>query len=489
MVFSSLFFVFFFLPLNLCLYYCTKSTPVRNAIMLVFSLVFYAWGEPKYVLLLVAMSLADWLLSLAVGKQRGKFTAKLALFAACVVDLGLLGVFKYGTFFQENLQAVTGHPSAITQIILPIGISFYTFQLLTYVVDVYRGDVEPERNFFNVLLYASLFHQCVAGPIVRYKDIAREISCRSVNASDMADGIIRFAAGLAKKSLLANSCGAMADMLLLSDSSATDPSLLTQNIQVLSSRPASALWLGMLFYTLQIYLDFSAYSDMAIGMGRMTGFHYKENFDYPYCSRSITEFWRRWHISLGSFFRDYVYIPLGGNRKGGFRTVINLFITWLLTGFWHGASWNFVLWGLYYFVFIALEKLFLGKLLGKLPSVFSRIYTLAIVYFGWILFKFESMPLLSTVLKGMFCGNANVFTNYEANIMFKSNVFLLIVAVIACLPVAKLIKGVLKKFADKGGFAAKFSTLCSAAYPCAMLLLSTATLVGNSYNPFLYFQF
>ncbi len=489
MVFSSLFFVFFFLPLNLCIYYCTKSTPVRNVIMLVFSLVFYAWGEPKYVLLLVAMSLADWLLSLVAGKRRGILTSKLAVIAACVVDLGLLGVFKYGTFFQENLQAVTGHPSVITRIILPIGISFYTFQLLTYVVDVYRGEVEAERNFFNVLLYASLFHQCVAGPIVRYRDIAREISCRNINASDMAEGIIRFAAGLAKKSLLANSCGAMADMLLLSDSAVTDPSLLNQNIQILSSRPASALWLGMLFYALQIYLDFSAYSDMAIGMGRMTGFHYKENFNYPYCSRSISEFWRRWHISLGSFFRDYVYIPLGGNRKGSFRTVFNLLVTWLLTGFWHGASWNYVLWGLYYFIFIAIEKLFLGKLLDKTPSIFSRLYTLAVVFFGWVLFKFESMPLMLTVLRGMFCANANSFTSYEANIMFKSNIFLIAVAVIACLPVAKFIKGLLKSFYAKGGFAAGLSTVCGAVYPCAMLLLSTTALVGNSYNPFLYFQF
>jgi len=475
MVFSSLFFVFLFLPLNLALYYCTKSTPVRNAIMLIFSLVFYAWGEPKFVLLLIAMSFADWLLSLVADKKRGTITSKLAVVAACVVDLGLLGVFKYGTFFQENLQAVTGHPSVITQVALPIGISFYTFQLLTYVVDVYRGDVKAEHNFFNVLLYASLFHQCVAGPIVRYQDVAREISHRTVNAADIEAGIIRFAAGLAKKSLLANSCGEMADSLLIS-----------QNIQ---TRPAAALWLGMLFYTLQIYLDFSAYSDMAIGMGRMTGFHYKENFDYPYCSRSISEFWRRWHISLGSFFRDYVYIPLGGNRKGSIRTIINLLITWLLTGFWHGASWNFVLWGLYYFVFIAIEKLFLGKILDKIPSIFSRLYTLIIVFFGWVLFKFENLPTLITVLKGMFCGNANSFTSYETDIDFKSHIFLLIVAVFACLPIAKLVKGILKSISRKSKNSAIFVTVCRAAYPCTMLLLSTAMLVGDSYNPFLYFQF
>lgn len=489
MVFSSLFFVFLFLPLNLLAYYLAKSIPVRNAIMLVFSLVFYAWGEPKYVLLLVLMSFADWLFALAAGHKRGTFAAKLAVFGACAVDLGLLGVFKYGTFFQENLQALTGTPSVITQIALPIGISFYTFQLLTYVVDVYRGDVEAESNFFNVLLYASLFHQCVAGPIVRYKDIAAEIQCRTINQAEVASGITRFSAGLAKKALLANSCGAMADTLLLTDAAAGDISQLSTNIHVLSSRPAAALWFGMLFYALQIYLDFSAYSDMAIGMGKMTGFHYKENFNYPYCSRSISEFWRRWHISLGSFFRDYVYIPLGGNRKGAVRTIINLLITWLLTGFWHGASWNYVLWGLYYFIFIALEKLFLGKVLEKLPRVFSHIYTVVVVFFGWILFKFERMPLISTVLGGMFGLNSNGFSSYETGIMFSSNIFLLLVSVAACLPLARLIKGFVSYHSAEGGALGKVCTAAMVAYPCLMLLLSTALLVGNSYNPFLYFQF
>lgn len=490
MVFSSLLFVFAFLPLNLAVYNLAKSTAVKNAVMLVFSLVFYAWGEPKYVLLLVAMALIDWLLSLAVEKNRGKSASRAALISACVADLGLLGIFKYGTFFQENFQALTGHPSVITQIALPIGISFYTFQLLTYVVDVYRGDVKAEKNFFNVLLYASLFHQCVAGPIVRYQDIAEQIRHRTVISEDISAGIVRFAAGLGKKALLANACGALADTMLLSDAAAADLSALNENIRLLSSRPAAALWLGMLFYMLQIYLDFSAYSDMAIGMGLMTGFKYKENFDYPYCSSSITEFWRRWHISLGSFFRDYVYIPLGGNRKGKTRTIINLFITWMLTGFWHGASWNYVLWGLYYFVFLTVEKLFLGKMLKRLPEFISHFYTLLVVYFGWILFKFERLPLVWTVVKGLFCGNSNALTNYEADLMFKSNLFLFVVACIACLPLAKLIKKAVERLENTGSKAVSTaSTVLSAAYPCVMLLLSTAALVGNSYNPFLYFQF
>lgn len=489
MVFSSLFFVFLFLPLNLAIYFCARSIPVRNTIMLVFSLVFYAWGEPLYVLLLLIMTFADWYFSLLVDRYKGQPKAKLALIGACAVDLGLLGIFKYGTFFAENINGLFGNDSPVAQIALPIGISFYTFQLLTYVIDVYRGDAKVERNFFNVLLYASLFHQCVAGPIVRYQDIADQISRRSIRDVDISAGITRFAAGLAKKSLLANSCGAIADKFLLSDSVASDIAQLDANVRILSSRPALALWVGMLFYMLQIYLDFSAYSDMAIGMGRMTGFRYKENFDYPYCSTSISEFWRRWHISLGSFFRDYVYIPLGGNRKGYMRTIFNLFVTWFLTGFWHGASWNYMFWGLYYFVFIALEKIFLGKVLKRAPRAVCHIYTLVVVFFGWVLFKFERLPLLRTVLSGMFFGNGNGFSNYEAGVMLKSNIFILIVCIIACMPVAKIVKGMLNYHSKNGGIQ---STVCAAirvAYPCVMLFLSTASLVGNSYNPFLYFQF
>lgn len=489
MVFSSLFFVFFFLPLNLLLYFSGKSTGWRNTVMLIFSLVFYAWGEPKYVLLLVIMAFVDWLLSLYVQKFSGKAAARFGVVLACVVDLGLLGVFKYGTFFQENLQLISGYPTVITEIALPIGISFYTFQLLTYVIDVYRGDVKAEKNFFNVLLYAALFHQCVAGPIVRYQDIAAEIKSRTIEQSDVAKGITRFAAGLGKKALLANACGSLADTLLLSDTVAGNKALLAENLSIINGRPALALWLGMAFYMLQIYLDFSAYSDMAIGMGMMTGFHYKENFDYPYTSHSISEFWRRWHISLGSFFRDYVYIPLGGNRKGKARTIINLFIVWGLTGLWHGASWSFVLWGLYYFVFIALEKLFLGEKLKKLPSYLSSLYTLAVVFFGWVLFKFDRMPLIGAVIKGMFCGNDNAFIDYESKTMLMSNCILLIVCIIACCPVAKALSAMLNRMSVKSKAGKTVASFLRAAYPCVMLLLATAALVGNSYNPFLYFQF
>ena len=361
MVFSSLLFLLAFLPLNLLFYYIAKPIKVKNAILLIFSLIFYAWGEPVYVLILLGMSLFSWLFSLGIEKAGSRGGKRVWLALAAIVCIGSIGFFKYAGFIAENVNAVAGRALLpVPQIALPIGISFYTFQLLTYVVDVYRGEVPAQRSYFRVLLYAGLFHQCVAGPIVRYGDIERELTDRTVSLNDVSDGVSRFAVGLAKKALLANACGAVVDALLLSDAAIGDKTQLAANLSLLESRSALTLFAGMAFYMLQIYLDFSAYSDMAIGMGRMCGFHYKENFDYPYVSASITEFWRRWHMSLGTFFRDYVYIPLGGNRKGTARQIVNLFIVWALTGLWHGASWNFVLWGLYFFVFLVLEKFVLG---------------------------------------------------------------------------------------------------------------------------------
>ena len=489
MVFSSLFFLYFFLPLNLVAYYLCKTIPARNTVMLVFSLIFYAWGEPKYVFLLVAMAWCDWYLAgIMERSRRSKRRRRKALFAACAINLGLLAIFKYGGFIAENVLHLFGSDKPVAALALPIGISFYTFQLLTYVVDVYRGDTRAEAQFANVLLYAGLFHQCVAGPIVRYRDIAAQIQNRRATAADVADGVSRFAVGLGKKALLANSCGALVDSLLLPDAAMGDLAQLSQNLHILSSRPAIALWIGMVFYTLQIYLDFSAYSDMAIGMGLMTGFRYRENFDYPYMSHSVTEFWRRWHISLGSFFRDYVYIPLGGNRRGLVRTVFNLFAVWALTGLWHGASWNFVLWGLYYFGFLVLEKFFLKDKLAVRPRL-AHFLTLAVVFFGWVLFKFNRMPLVSAVLRGMFCLNGNPFTSYETGLIFRSHFFLLVAAIIACTPVAAFCKLLLNSLAQKSKAGRLAATALQAAYPSLMLLLSTASLVGNSYNPFLYFQF
>ena len=489
MVFSNLLFIYLFLPLNLIFYYSAKSIETKNKVLLVFSLIFYAWGEPVYVFLLIGMAFADYFFALQIEKNRGTKKTKLWLALASVVSIGLIGVFKYGTFVCENTQNLFGWPSVIPQIALPIGISFYTFQLLSYVVDVYRGDVEAQPRFSRVLLYASLFHQCIAGPIVRYKDVSDEIAFRQPNVVETGKGINRFAVGLAKKALLANVCGSLCDTLLISDSAMVDAAALSDNLKTLTSRPALALWLGMIFYMLQIYLDFSAYSDMAIGMGQMIGFHYKENFNYPYISKSVTEFWRRWHMSLGTFFRDYVYIPLGGNRKGMARTIFNMFVVWALTGLWHGASWNFVLWGLYFFVFLVMEKLFLGKLLKKLPKAVANMYLLIVVYFGWILFKFKSVPLGTAVLKGLFGLNGNGFTNYETTAMFKNYIFFLIVAIIAATPIVKNIGKMISKNADNEIKVANIQGVFQIAIPVVLLLLSTLALVGDSYNPFLYFQF
>lgn len=485
MVFSNLFFLFVFLPLNLLCYTLAKSTRAKNIIMLIFSLFFYAWGEPVYVLLLVGMAFAVWLFSLAIQRNRGRPAAKLALIGALVVSLGLLGTFKYTGFFADMLHQLTGFPSVIPQIALPIGISFYTFQLISYVVDVYRGEVDAQDKFWLLLMYVSLFHQCIAGPIVRYQDVNREILNRSASREEINRGVSRFCTGLAKKALLANTCGLLADTLLLSDAAASSTASLAQNAAVLQARPVLSLWLGVLAFMLQIYLDFSAYSDMAIGMGLMIGFHYKENFDYPYLSRSVSEFWRRWHISLGSFFRDYVYIPLGGNRQGVPRTIANLFIVWFLTGLWHGASWNFVLWGLYFFVFIAIERLFLQKFLDRIPAVFSHIYLLVIVFFGWAIFRFKQPVLFFTVLGGMFGMNGNPLSNFESGTIFLNYLFFLIAAIIASTPAVKYLGEQLSGRLST----ARTYNFVQIFVPPVLLLLSTAALVGNSYNPFLYFQF
>ena len=489
MVFSSLLFLYAFLPLNLLFYVLARGIRMKNAVMLLFSLVFYAWGEPKYVLLLIGMTLADWVFALIMDKARSSAGRRAALIGACVVNLGLLGVFKYGAFAMENLHSLTGFPSVIPEIALPIGISFYTFQLLSYVVDVYRREVPAQRDFAKLLTYVSLFHQCIAGPIVRYQDVAEEILYRKVSLTEISRGIGRFTTGLGKKALLANTCGSLADSLLLTDAAASNAALLTDNVATLAARPALGLWIGVLCYMLQIYLDFSAYSDMAIGMGLMIGFHYKENFDYPYVSRSVTEFWRRWHISLSSFFRDYVYIPLGGNRKGTARTIFNLLVVWFLTGLWHGASWNFVLWGLYFFVFLVVEKLFLRRVLEKLPSFFTHLYLLIVVFFGWILFRFRQLPLVGAVAAGLFGLNGNAFTNYEINTLLFSHIFFLVVALLAVTPIVKYAGQFLENASKTHPVLAGVNAVVRVAAPPLLMLLSTMALVGNSYNPFLYFQF
>lgn len=475
MVFSSLFFLYLFLPLNLIFYRFAPSIKAKNITMLVFSLIFYAWGEPIYVLLLVGMTAADYFLALKIDEcePRSK-KAKRLLSLAVFVDLSMLGIFKYGSFILSNTKALTGFPSTVPSVALPIGISFYTFQLISYMADVYRKDVKAQKSFYMLLLYVSMFHQCIAGPIVRYKDVSAQLENRTVTFGDISDGIWRFSFGLAKKAILANACGSVADNLLAS--------------KTVGTMPALSLWVGVFAFSLQIYLDFSAYSDMAIGMGRMIGIHYNENFDYPYISRSVSEFWRRWHISLGSFFRDYVYIPLGGNRGNKVRTALNLLAVWALTGLWHGASWNFVLWGLYFFIFICLEKLFLSKSLEKNTHL-SHIYLCFVVFFGWVLFKFTSLSEIGLALKGMFGLNSNGFINFESGAIIKSNIFVLLFSALVSTPVAKRAGEVIQFTFINRKWAKILYSAGRIALPLILFLLSTAALIGDSYNPFLYFRF
>ena len=471
MVFSSLNFIYLFLPVCLLLYFILRSIKARNYLLLAMSLLFYAWGEPKWIILMIVTTLIDYGAGLLVDKYRGQKLAKWALAGSVVITLSFLAVFKYLGFFNQNLNQIFGAELPTHIFNLPIGISFYTFQAITYVVDVYRGKAQVQRSYANLLLYVALFPQLIAGPIVRYTDIAAQLENRETTLPGFSKGITRFVTGLGKKVLLANIAGQVATSLIGGD---------------LSQASVLGAWLGIFAYTFQIYFDFSGYSDMAIGLGHMFGFTYVENFNYPYISKSITEFWRRWHISLSTFFRDYVYIPLGGNRRHQLR---NMFIVWALTGLWHGASWNFVLWGLYYFVFLAIEKLFLGKFLEKLPAVVGHVYALFIIVVGWVFFYFDDVSRLGQMLKLMFgfSGQAGVLPT--DTVLLKNHLVFFLVAIIACIPVSKLVKALLIRFSRRGTAQEAIAGAVGIVYDVALLFFSTAALVGASYNPFLYFRF
>ncbi|MFR7677301.1 MAG: MBOAT family O-acyltransferase [Acutalibacteraceae bacterium] len=471
MVFSSLNFMYLFLPICLLLYFILHGIKARNYLLLVMSLLFYAWGEPKWIILMIVTTLIDYGAGLLVDQYRGQKLAKWALAGSVVITLSFLAVFKYLGFFNQNLNQIFGAELPTQIFNLPIGISFYTFQAITYVVDVYRGKAQVQRSYANLLLYVALFPQLIAGPIVRYTDIAAQLENREMTLPGFSKGITRFVTGLGKKVLLANIAGQIATSLIGGD---------------LSKASVLGAWLGIFAYTFQIYFDFSGYSDMAIGLGHMFGFTYVENFNYPYISKSITEFWRRWHISLSTFFRDYVYIPLGGNRRHQLR---NMFIVWALTGLWHGASWNFVLWGLYYFVFLAIEKLFLGKFLKKLPAVVGHAYALFIIVVGWVFFYFDDVSRLGQMLKLMFgfSGQAGVLPT--DTVLLKNHLVFFLVAIIACIPVSKLVKALLIRFSRKGPVQESLAGAAGILYDVALLFFSTAALVGASYNPFLYFRF
>lgn len=477
MVFSELFFIFFFFVLcTVCLLFA-KSVKRQNLVLLLASLIFYAWGGPLLILLLAGMTLVCYLGALAIDAFEDRFCKKLGLLMTVAICLILLGFFKYSTFIAESVKGIVGFDGAIPNIVLPIGISFYTFQLLSYVIDVFRGEVKAQRKYWILLLYAALFHQCVAGPIVRYQTVCEELESRSPTLTDVSGGITRFTAGLAKKAVLANSCGALVAELWTKSS--------------LEEASALTVFLGGLCYMLQIYLDFSAYSDMAIGMGKMAGFHYNENFNYPYVATSVTDFWRRWHMSLSSFFRDYVYIPLGGNRCSVGRQIFNLLVVWGLTGLWHGASWNYVLWGLYYFLFLILEKFLFKpkKDCSFLTALWRRIPVLIIVYFGWMLFYFEDLSLLGKALGGLF--GAHGWIDLYGKTTLMGNLFFLGVAILACTPIIPTLGRLLLPQREKPYSAARQAVVgvLYAILPVALLLLSLIFLVGNTYNPFLYFQF
>lgn len=468
MVFSSLLFVFLFLALNLVSQAALRGARQKNIAMLLFSLVFFSWAGPRYVVLLLLDTALCWFFAICIEREPQRKKLHLSLCVALV--LLVLGIFKYTGFLMGNLQSLFGWPEVIPQIVLPIGISFYTFQLISYVVDVYRGEVRAQKKYWILLLYASLFHQCIAGPIVRYRDVAQDLAKRQVHAEEVSRGISRFTVGLAKKAVLANSVAVLADRWL------------PMTTEGLAKIPTAGLWLGGLCYMLQIYLDFSAYSDMAIGMGLMCGFHYKENFNYPYIASSVTDFWRRWHISLSTFFRDYVYIPLGGNRRGKGRQILNLFIVWGLTGLWHGASWNFLLWGLYYGVILIIEKVWLQKPLQRAPRAVQHLYSLLLIVFGWVIFALTDFGAIGNYFAALF--GAHGGTDAQTMYLLTTNISLLLVAALACTRwPAHAANDLLTRLPRAA------QTLLRCLFYAAVLLMCVAFLVGDSYNPFLYFRF
>lgn len=462
MVFSSLIFLCLFLPAALLVYNFSKNITYKNAVLVLFSLVFYAWGEPVWVILLIFSASLDYMNGLIIDRNYGTPKARAALACSLIINLGILAMFKYSPFIVENLNLLLPVKLPEPTFSLPIGISFYTFQTLSYTIDLYRGRTRVQRSLLSYMAYLSMFPQLVAGPIVRYSDIAAELRHRHVSGTDFAAGAKRFTAGLCKKVVLANNAGDVAQMLL------------TTSIPTTASS-----WLGIIMYTFQIYFDFSGYSDMAIGMGRMLGFHFMENFDYPYISKNITDFWRRWHISLSSFFRDYVYIPLGGNR---FRPVRNIIIVWLLTGLWHGASWNFVLWGAFYALLLLIEKYPLKAVINRIPSPFCYVYTMFFVILGWGIFYFTDTSELLSFFRHAFGFGCDLYDLTTVSTLY-SNLWLILLCVIASTPIPKVIFTHLCKVSPR--FAA-------VAEPAAVIIgfaVSFLLLTGQTYNPFLYFRF
>ena len=462
MIFSSIPFLYYFLPCVLLAYYLMPKAG-RNGVLLLFSLLFYAWGEPRYLVVMLAATVLGYGFGLAM--ERFPKAKKGLLIASVASSLSFLLCFKYADFFLENLGALTGRPIALLKLSLPVGISFYTFQILSYTIDVYRGQAAAQKNLIDLACYVTFFPQLIAGPIVRYTDIARQLRCRDYSLAQFREGTRRFLIGLGKKVLLANLLGE----ICAAWRQTTDASVLFA-------------WLYAVSFTLHIYFDFSGYSDMAIGLGQLFGFRFPENFQYPYISRSITEFWRRWHISLGTWFRDYVYIPLGGNRKGKPRQFLNIFIVWMLTGFWHGAAWNFLFWGLWFAVLLIIEKTFLLRHLEK-SRVLGRFYVLLAVIFSFVLFDASGLSAALVCITQLLGLGGLPLSSPQAAYLLGSNALLLTAAMVGATPAPKIAAQAIARRWPR------VSALLEPVMLVLLLLLCTAFLVDGSYNPFLYFRF
>lgn len=496
MVFSSLMFLFRFLPVVLALYFLAPR-PARNAILFIMSLIFYAWGEPVYVVLMLFSTIVDYTHGRMVYryKEKGELKkAKAWVASSMCINLLLLGFFKYADFLIENINLIPGVELPLLNLALPIGISFYTFQTMSYTIDIYRGDALPQKNIISFGAYVALFPQLIAGPIVQYNTIAEQLRSRKETVDEFSAGILTFMVGLGKKVLLANNIGLLWDLISAKGS---------------GEIPVLMAWLGITAYAFQIYFDFSGYSDMAIGLGRMFGFRFLRNFDYPYISRSITEFWRRWHMSLGSWFRSYVYIPLGGNRRGFGIQIRNIIIVWLLTGIWHGASWNFLVWGAYFGLLLIVEKLFLLKFLEK-HKLLSHIYTIVLVWIGWAIFAFDSLGKGTEYIRAMFGLSGAGFVNTETLYLAISYGIMLVILVAASTPFPRWCATKLKlitteqKTTEVSGKEETVKTeqrtsesrlvlntrmIAQLLFVAGVFIISVAYLVDASYNPFLYFRF
>ena len=470
MVFSRIEFLYYFLPISLALYFLTPapggSTRYRNLVLLIISLVFYAWGEPVYVLLMAAQCLAAWFFGVLIGRYRSKALPLTIISVA--VSLSALLFFKYANFFIRNINGLTGGNLGLLRLTLPVGISFYTFQTMSYTLDLYRGNIDVQRNPIDFSAYVTLFPQLIAGPIVRYADVAGALDHREISMARISLGARRFIIGLGKKVLLANLLG---ELVAIYKSS--------------GDRSVLFVWIYLVAYSLHIYFDFSGYSDMAIGLGHMLGFQFPENFNYPYIARSITDFWRRWHMSLSGWFRDYVYIPLGGNRVSPGRFVFNIMAVWALTGFWHGADWNFILWGLYFGIILLAEKQILGKLLDRAPKFLQHVYVLLVIFISWTIFDGQGLGDIAGRIGRIFGAGSNGFVGREALYYLRSYMIPLAAGAIGCTPLPRFLAG---KLAGRAA-ASKVLTIAEPLALGILILTATAFIVDGSFNPFIYFRF